>query len=136
MRRLREWAVKNLQAGTLSDAVSALWNKRESFKAAYDFDNAHRTTNQVDRLMDHQDRFLYGMHYFHGTAASATMTTRSAALLWNFHPYGRRARPTDAWKSSPFTELNGFAYHDNWLQNLLIASSMGGWRNQSPTGSI
>jgi hypothetical protein len=134
MRRLREWAVENLPAGTLRDAVWAMCAKRDSFKLAYDFDNAHRTTNPVDRLMDLQDRLLYAMRYFHGTPAAASLAMRSAALLSNFHPYGRRARPEAGWTSSPFTELNGYSYHDNWLQNLLIASSMGGWRGHSPTG--
>jgi hypothetical protein len=27
---------------------------------------------------------------------------------------------------SPFEDLNGFRYHDNWLRNLLIASSLNG----------
>lgn len=134
IRRLHEWAMPRLPPnGTLRDAVSSLWHKRDLFKPAYDFDAAYRTTNQVDRLMDHQDRSLYAMRYFHGTAESATMTTRSAALLWNFHPYGMRARPHAAWTASPFTELNGFAYDTNWLENLLIASSMGGWRRPAPT---
>jgi hypothetical protein len=24
--------------------------------------------------------------------------------------------------------LNGFVYHDDWLQNLLVSASMGGYR--------
>ena len=47
----------------------------------------------------------------------------------NFHPYSRRVGPTAAaWTKSPFSELNGFAYNENWLRNLLIASSMNGRR--------
>jgi hypothetical protein len=135
LRRLREWAIENLPAGTLRDAVWSMCAKRDSFKLAYDFDNPHRTTNHVDRLMDLQDRLLYAMRYFHGTATAASLAMRSAALLWNFHPYGLRARPKAGGTCSPFTELNGFSYHDNWLENLMIASSMGGWKRQSPTGS-
>jgi len=30
--------------------------------------------------------------------------------------------------SSPFKDINGFQDHDNWLHNLLIASSMNGRR--------
>jgi len=93
----------------------------------------HRTTNGVDRLMNHMDRVLYAMRYFHGEVTSASLAMRSMALLWNFHPYGLRARPHDARTASPFSELNGFSYHENWLQNLLIASSMGGWRTSSET---
>jgi hypothetical protein len=48
------------------------------------------------------------------------------AMLWNFHPYGRQVqtKPPDA--LSPFEALNGFRYHDNWLRNLLIATSLNG----------
>ena len=38
-----------------------------------------------------------------------------------------------------FTDLNGFSYHDNWLHNLLIASSMNGRKtlqNGWPTKSV
>jgi hypothetical protein len=47
-------------------------------------------------------------------------------MLWNFHPYGRQVQtqPPDA--LSPFEALNGFRYHDNWLRNLLIATSLNG----------
>jgi len=31
-------------------------------------------------------------------------------------------------RCSPFKDLNGFEYHDNWLRNLLIAGSMNGYR--------
>jgi hypothetical protein len=130
MRRFREWADANLPPGQLLDAAYAMFAKRDSFKRAYDFDNPYRTTNGVDRLIDYQDRVLYGMRYFHGELSSASMAVRSMALLWNFHPYGRRARPRATRTVSPFSELNGFAYHDNWLRNLQIASSMGGRRRR------
>jgi len=51
------------------------------------------------------------------------------ALLWNFHPYSASLRRRDATRRSPFADLNGFQYHDNWYHNLLIAASLGG----SPT---
>ena len=129
MRRLREWAEVNLSSGLLLDAMRAMFAKRDSFEKASDFDTPYRTTNAVDRLIEYQDRVLYGMRYFHGELLSASLAVRSMALLWNFHPYSRRVRPsTEAWTQSPFSELNGFAYDDNWLRNLLIASSIGGRR--------
>lgn len=136
MRRLREWAVVNLPVGPLLDAVNAMYVKRSSFTLAYDFDSPHRTTNGVDRLMDHMDRVLYAMRYLHGNPYSASLAMRSMALIWNFHPYGLRARPSAGRTASPFSELNGFCYHDNWLQNLLIASSMGGWRTSTATQQL
>jgi hypothetical protein len=36
--------------------------------------------------MNHQDRRLYAMCYFHGTLESARLAVRAMALLWNFHP--------------------------------------------------
>jgi hypothetical protein len=77
--------------------------------------------------MNHQDRYLYSMQYFHGTLESARLQLRAMALLWNFHPYTQRTWFTDPQRSSPFAELNGFVYHDNWLHNLLIAASMNGY---------
>lgn len=128
LRRFREWAQAHVPAGLLREAVLALCLKAPSFAAAYAFPQAHRTSNAVDRLMDQQDRLLYAMRYFHGTLTSATRAARAQALLWNFHPFGARTRRADASRSSPFGDLNGFHYHDNWLHNLLIAASLGGRR--------
>ncbi len=99
-----------------------------NFFVAYQFPQAHRTSNMVDRLMNHQDRLLYTMQYFHGDKKSARLYLRSMALLWNFHTLGARTRSECSARISPFTDLNGFRYHDNWLHNLLIASSMNGRR--------
>jgi hypothetical protein len=73
-----------------------------------------------------QTAWRYAMRYFHGSLASARLSVRAMALLWNFHPYGARTRRADRRRRSPFHDVNGFAYHENWLHNLLIASSMGG----------
>jgi hypothetical protein len=34
-------------------------------------------------------------------------------------------REEEPGRISPFDDINGFVYHQNWLHNLLIASSMG-----------
>jgi hypothetical protein len=129
IRRLREWASANLPGGSrLREVVAKLCSKREFFAMAYDFVNPHRTSNAVDRLMNHQDRLLYAMRYFHGDIDSARQAVRAMAMLWNFHPYGARLRRKDGQRRSPFADLNGFEYHGNWLHNFLIASSLGGHR--------
>jgi hypothetical protein len=56
------------------------------------------------------------------------LAVRAMALQWNFHSYGARLRQQQPLRESPFGDLNGFVYHENWLHNLLIASSMGGLR--------
>lgn len=126
LRRFREWGLKHVTEGPLRDAVLSLCDKGPRFACTYSHPGAHRTSNAVDRLMNYQDRRLYAMGYFHGTLESARLAVRAMALLWNFHPYGTRIRRDFPARRSPFHDLNGFQYHDNWLHNLLIASSMGG----------
>ena len=126
LRRLREWATAGLPEGALRQMVLKLCGKGPQFARAYRFPGAHRTSNALDRLMNHQDRRLYAMRYLHGTPDAARLAMRAMALQWNFHPYGARTRRDDPTRRSPFHDLNGFEYHPNWLHNLLIASSMGG----------
>lgn len=127
LRRLSEWARATLD-GTVAEMVSKLCGHRADFTPAYDCPQAARTTNAVDRLLNHLDRVLYAMCYCHGHRASARLAVRAWAMQWNFHPYGPRLRHEQPSRSSPFDDLNGFHYHPNWLHNFLIASSMGGLR--------
>ncbi len=78
--------------------------------------------------MNSQDRLLYLMQYLHGTEA-APLAVRAVALLWNFHPSSDRLRREYPSRRSPFADLNGFEYPPNWLHNLLIAPSLGGFRS-------
>lgn len=128
LRRLQEWATpQQVESERVRDKLHKLKAKAPQFQVAYDFPDAHRTSNALDRLMNYQDRYLYSMQYFHGTFQSARLQLRAMALLWNFHPYTQRTRSANPERSSPFEELNGFVYHDNWLHNLLIAGSMNGY---------
>jgi hypothetical protein len=126
LRRLREWATAGLPEGALRQMVLKLCGKGPQFARAYRFPGAHRTSNALDRLMNHQDRRLYALRSLHGTPDAARLAMRAMAWQWNFHPYGARTRRDDPTRRSPFHDLNGFEYHPNWLHNLLIASSMGG----------
>jgi hypothetical protein len=128
VRRLREWAEAKLPDGGLKHAVLKLCAKKAQFLKAYDHPRAHRTSNAVDRLINHLDRRLFAMRKLHGTLQSGRLAVRAMALQWNFHPYGPRLRSVDSQRRSPFHDLNGFEYHHNWLHNLLIAASMGGRR--------
>lgn len=126
-RRLKQWSRKHL-TGTAAEAVEKLCARYQAFMAAYDCPGAARTSNAVDRQLNLIDRQLYAMRYFHGTQESAKLAARAMAMQWNFHPYGKRLRHNQAERSSPFADLNGFQYHENWMHNFLIASSMGGFR--------
>jgi len=127
LRRLTEWARSTLN-GSVAQTIAKMGRLRTAFTPAYDCPQAARTTNAVDRVHNHLDRVLYAMHYCHGQQASARLAVRAWALQWNFHPYESRLHHEYPTRSSPFADLNGFHYHSNWLQNLLLASSMGGLR--------
>jgi len=128
LRRLRQWAQRTVKQKTLRQRVLNLKGKSQQFQVAYDYPEAARTSNMLDRLMNYQDRLLYTMQYFHSSEDSARLHLRAMALLWNFHPYGSRTNASDPNRCSPFKDLNSFEYHDNWLRNLLIAGSMNGYR--------
>lgn len=118
------WTQQSL-TGYPRETVLKLCAKADLFALAFDHPQAHRTSNMIDRHLDPLDRCLYSAHYFHGHLMSAEYQLRTWALFHNFQPYCPRAKIRDHFQS-PFHKLNGFVYHDNWLQNLLIAISLGG----------
>jgi len=128
LRRFLEWVKKQKLSEVITAKVRRIHLKSHLFQSALDFPDAYRTSNQVDRPMNYFDRVLYSMQYFHGNLTSARLTVRSLALLWNFRPYCRKTRVRKQGQFSPFESLNGFRYHDHWLRNLLIASSLNGRR--------
>ena len=128
IRRLREWADKNVKNDIVLSKILALCNKKDRFIVAYDHPDAHRTSNMLDRLMRWMDEYLFNRKYFHGTFESAKLTIRAWALLRNFQPYCPRALGDNTDLVSAAEKLNGFRYSDNWLENLLISASMGGYR--------
>lgn len=128
LRRLLEWAKSSSLPERLMQKLRRIRDKSPLFQKAFDFPEASRTSNPVDRPMNYFDRVLYTMQYFHGQSEAAELSVRSLALLWNFHPYCRKTRTLKPGILCPFEELNGFRYHDNWLKNLMIASSLNGRR--------
>jgi hypothetical protein len=118
------WSKQNT-TGTTLEAILKLCAKVDDFAKAYDFPTAHRTSNMLDRHMEPMSRFLYSTRYFHGHMMSAEMSIRAWALAHNFLPYCPRAKVAKEY-ISPAHKLNGFVYHENWLQNLLVSASMGG----------
>ena len=71
------------------------------------------------------DRYLFMNKYFHGHLHTAELGIRAWVLAHNFLPYTPRAEPSKNF-ISPVHRLNGKAYHHNWLENLLVSSSLGG----------
>ncbi len=124
---LQTWAKETLPDGNALEAILKLCAKAPQFLLAYQHPSAYRTSNMVDRHMDAMDRYLYSCKYYHGHLISAEYGARAWALLHNYWPYCPRAKVADQFQS-PAHKLNGRLYHHNWLHNLLISASMGGYR--------
>lgn len=122
LRRLFEWAAKSNLPDKIKEKIGELCKNRDQFKPGLQIEGAHRTSNMCDRLMDYQDRALYNAKYLHRSdlTGSAKLFVRAMALVWNFHPYCKKVK-----RHSPFEDINGFVYHKNWLENMMIAASCG-----------
>jgi hypothetical protein len=125
------WAETNvLDNQGVKTKIIDLCGKVAKFSVAYNHPQCYRTSNQIDRPMNLLDRYLYQIRYFHGHRKTANLKIRAWAMLYNFAPFSQKVqnRKEKPKKTSRFEEFNGFIYHQNWLENLLIASSMNGIR--------
>ena len=129
VRRLVEWCKKNNIPFVISKPIEKLRQNIALYKVAYDYPEAHRTSNMVDRLMQRMDRHLFSTQYFHGSIAAAELSIRGWALIHNFAPYNPRTVKNLNGFKSPAERLNQFRYHSNWLSNLSISASLGGYRS-------
>lgn len=121
---LRVWAEQHT-TGYVLEAVHKLCAKTDRFVLAYQYPRAHRTSNMLDRHMNSMARWLDSTRFFHGHWVSAERSIRAWTLLHDFGPYCPRAHICQTF-SSPAHKLNGFVYHQNWLHNLLISTSLSG----------
>jgi hypothetical protein len=124
MTQFQTWAGQTI-SGTALLAIEKLVAKTERFILAFDYPQAYRTSNMIDRLMEPMARWLFSARAFHGHWRSAELQVRAWALYHNFWPYCPRAKVSQHYRS-PAHKLNGFVYHQNWLHNLLISTSSTG----------
>lgn len=128
---LKTWAAKHL-SGVVLENVLDLCENRDRWKIAYDHPGCHRTSNMLDRIMRSMNRYFDNGQHLHGSLKPSRLHGRAWALLYNFTPWNpATARENGGWKS-PAERLNKHRYHDNWLQNLLVSASLGGYRHCSP----
>ena len=132
VRRLDEWAKKDIVPDIIRDKLNKLRKNLSSYSQAYAFPGAFRTSNMIDRLMQRMDRQLFDAQYFHGNMKSANLNIRAWALIHNFAPFNPRTIELNNGCQSPAERLNGFRYHSNWLQNLLVSASLGGYKRHPP----
>ena len=129
VRSLQNWVLVHHRGLTTyaMESIDKLCQRADQFCLTFDYPTAYRTSNMLDRHMEPMARWLAGSRYFHGNLQSAELRTRAWALLHNYRIYCPRAKVSDSFRS-PAHKLNGFIYRDNWLENLLVASSCQGFR--------
>jgi hypothetical protein len=128
---LRTWAAKSL-SGIVLETVTDLCSKRDRWVIAYQHPGSHRTSNMLDRLMRPMNRYFDNGQHLHGSLACSVRHSRSWALLYNFTPWSPAAARANAGQHSPAERLNKHRYHDNWLHNLLVSASLGGYHVRGP----
>ena len=129
IRRLREYANKEIPDCPMKQNILKLCKKKKRWITHFDYPAAHRTSNMLDRLMRAMNRHAFNSQMFHSTISSTSKNFRAFALLYNFSPSSPSVIDQNHGLESPAARLNGFVYHQDWLQNLLIAASLGGFRD-------
>jgi hypothetical protein len=130
IRRLKQWAIKRVPESIMKEKLLDLCSKCNLWIKYYDFPKAHRTSNALDRLMKLMNRHKFSHQGYHSSVEVSNLNIRAYALIFNFAPSCPETIKKHNNMESPFERLNKFKYHENWLQNLLIASSLGGYRKQ------
>jgi hypothetical protein len=129
LRRLRPWAEAHVDKPIVREKVLALCDRRAAFLEAYAHPGCHRTSNLVDRVLRRLDYHLYCGQHLHGSVGVAERGLRGWALIQNFAPSCPEVVRESPGLRSPAERLNGKRYHPEWLQNLLISASLGGYRS-------
>jgi hypothetical protein len=128
MRRLREWACEQPMSAWLLEQVQKMCARAAEYGKAYEHPGGHRTSNMLDRVMRSMSRYFEDCQHLHGGKAACARHCRAWALLFNFRPWHpATARANSRWRC-PAERLNQHRYHDDWLQNLLVSASLGGYR--------
>jgi hypothetical protein len=121
IRRLRDWATQHL-SGVVLEKVLDLCAKSHLWSVWYDH-GGHATSNMLDRLMRSQNKYFDRGQHLHGDKHSANKRCRAWAILHNYWPWCRKSVKDNDGARCPAERLNKKRYHDNWLQNLLVATS-------------
>jgi hypothetical protein len=128
LRRLWEWARGQGLSAWLLEQVQKLCGRSKEYGEAYNHPGGYRTSNMLDRIMRSMNRYFEDGQHLHGSKAACERHVRAWALLHNFRPWNpATARLNRGWRS-PAERLNEHRYHDDWLQNLLVSASLGGYR--------
>jgi hypothetical protein len=128
LRRLAEWARARPLSAWLLEQVEKLCGRSKEYGMAYSHAGGHRTSNMLDRVMRSMSRYFEDGQHLHGSPEAGGLHVRAWALLQNFRPWSPEAvRDNKGWHN-PAERLNRHRYHEDWLENLLVSASLGGYR--------
>lgn len=128
IRRLKEWAIKTMDTSPMKDNVLDLCKKGALWKVFYKYPQAHRTSNMLDRLMKLMKRCIKNAQFFHASTRQATLYMRAFALVYNFSPSNPWTIKKHKGLVCPADRINKFSYSDDWCINLMVATSLRGYR--------
>ena len=128
LRRLREGASVHIDRGSVREEVLAPGDQRAAFVKAYAHPGCHRTSHLVDRLLRRLDDHRSCAQQLHGSTDAAEEGLRGWALLHDFAPSCPRTIRATPGLRSPAERLKGKRSHPDWLQDLLVSASLGGYR--------
>ena len=130
MRRLREWTLSQLPDTPMRINLLDLCKKVAKWKVFYLQPDSHRTSNMLDRIMKLMKRCIKNAQYFHLTLEQAILYMRVFALIHNFTPSSPWTVRKHNGLASPADRMNQFSYSDDWCINLMIATSLRGYRTE------
>ena len=84
--------------------------------------NMPRNSLWADWFCNVLDRKFFMMKYFHSVKESAILFVKALAVLYNFKPYGERAKNS---RLSPVEVAGGSLPSSSWLASIFILSAGG-----------
>lgn len=128
LRRLWEWAEAQPMTAWLREQVQKVCGRSKEYGQAYEHPDGHRTSNMLDRVMRPMSRCFDAGQHLHGAGEACDRHVRAWALLHNYRPWHPAVARANAGWRCPAERLNQHRYHDDWLQNLLVSASLGGFQ--------
>lgn len=127
MESFKAWFSSQKWKAYVVEMTAKLWKRADQYAVAYEHPECYRTSNQVDRPMNRIKRVLYSGRGLHGHRKSSELRLRGIALLNNFRPFAPRSN-VERDTTCPAHRLSGKLYSKNWVENLMLAASMRGYK--------
>lgn len=128
IRRLREWAIKEMSESPMKKKVLELCEKSNLWKNFYQHQKAYRTSNMLDRMMKLMKKSIKNAQYFHANNHKATLYMRAFAIIYNFSPSAPLTIKRHGGIICPAQRIRHLKYSDDWCINLMVSTSLRGYR--------